>query len=292
VNKINSETEKSMVKMYRKGYTMAKIANKYSVSPASVYLHLRKFIPKEERQIRRRIPSVNEEQQKKICALYKNGMSSVEIGRKYSISADLALYFLKKYGVDTSKGGKYNPKVDAEKLYEMKKTYRETQSILETAKMMGLHPSTVHYQLTKEGIVKRKVLNQKTVKLKYDKITNVLKELFMKMNLELEHVQEKYNGSGPDMIIRDGEKRIVVEHKATVKRSWYWKHGIEEALDNSKKMNISDCWVVTTAKKPPSFEEHEKVRLIFYDEFRMLLIENDLEHLVPEIEFISNTPSV
>jgi transposase len=292
MNKINSETEKRIAKMYRNGFSMCKIAKEFSVTPATVYLHLRKFIPKEERQRRQHVASFTESDAKKFCSLYKKGMSSVEIGRKFKIETNSVLYALKKHGIDTSKKGKYNPKVDSSKLSIMKKIYKNTGSVLETANQMDLHPSSVHYRLSKEGLVKKKALNQKVIKMKYEKLTNVLKELFEKMGLELEHVQERYNGHGPDMIVRDGNKRILVEHKATVKRSFYWKHGIEEAKTHEGVFKADVCWIITTATKPNNIEKMDGMELIFFEDLKKLLISNDLSNLIHDIEFISNTPSV
>ena len=109
VTKISPESEKRIVKMYRKDISMCKIAKEFSVSTGTVYLHLKKYIPKEERQKRQHVASFTEEQAKDFCALYKKGMSSVAIGDKYGLGADIVLYALNKYGIDTSKGGKHNP---------------------------------------------------------------------------------------------------------------------------------------------------------------------------------------
>lgn len=278
--------------MYGNGTSMCRIARDLSISSGTVYLHLKRFIPKEERQNRQHPSSFDEEQAKVFCNLYKKGMSSIEIGRDFDISADVVLYALNKCGVDTSKGGKYNPKVDPKKLSKMIEIYKRTGSVLETAEQMGLHPSSVHNRLSKVGIVKKKALNQEIIKIKYDKLTNVLRELFEKMGLELEYVQEKYNGSGPDMIVKEGNSRILVEHKATVKNSFYWKHAIEEAQRNRDAFKAQRCWVITTAKKPNNFQELDGIELTFFDDLKGLLISNGLTRSVEDIEFISNTPSV
>lgn len=292
MNKINSETEKRMVEMYKNGISMCKMAKELSVSSGTIYLHLKKFIPKNERQKRKHLASFTEDEARRFADLYLNGMSSVEIGRKFGMGADMVLYALKKSGIDTSKGGKYNPKVTSKKLSEMREKYEKTGSILETANQMGLHPSSVHYRLSKMGVITKKTLNQKTVKMKYDKLTMVLKKLFEKMNFELEYAQERYNGHGPDMIVKNGSARILIEHKATVKNSFYWKHAIEEAKENSNELKIKNCWVITTAKKPKSLQKLNGIKLIFFEDLKNLLISNDLPQLISEIEFISSTPSV
>ncbi len=292
VNKISPETEKRIVAMYRNGKSMCSIAKELSVSSGTIYLHLRKFVSKEDRQKRQHVTSFSNEQAKKFCALYEKGMSSIEIGKKFGFGADVVLYALRKLGVDTSKGGKYSSRVNPEKLSKMKEIYGRTGSVLETAKEMNLHPSSVHSRLSKEGVVKKKALNQKMVKEKYDKLNSVLIRLFKEMGIELEYFQAKYNGPGPDMIVREGKKKIVVEHKATVKRSFYWQHAVEEARNSSRILNIRDCWVITTARKPGNFRKVKGVKITFFDDLKELLISNGLTELVEDIEYISNTPCV
>ena len=52
MNRINPETEKRMVEMYKNGISMCKLAKEFSVSSGTVYLHLKRFVPKNKRQER------------------------------------------------------------------------------------------------------------------------------------------------------------------------------------------------------------------------------------------------
>ena len=121
--------------------------------------------------------------------------------------------------------------------------------------------------------------------------TSILVELFEKMGYEIRYVQNRYNGHGPDMIIENDEESILIEHKATIKRSMYWQHAIEEIKANRPKYNVTKAIVVTTARKPKNFKPSE-TEIIFFDDLRKLLQKNELQDLIPKIEFISNTPSI
>ena len=51
-------------------------------------------------------------------------------------------------------GKKMLIEIDADKFDKIKKIYEETRSILKTAQKLNLHPSSVHYRLVKQGIIK------------------------------------------------------------------------------------------------------------------------------------------
>lgn len=201
------------------------------------------------------------------------------------------LYHLRKLGIDTTKNGKYRPKINNSRLQQIVKIYQNTGSILETAKQTNLHPSSIHYRLTKMGIVKKNRINQQIAKKKYELLTDILTQLFKKMSYDIRYVQIKYNGHGPDMIIENNQESMIIEHKATIKRSSYWEHAIEEAKSNMKKYNIQNALIITTAKKPKKFKNQE-IKIIFLDELKKLLEKNNLNNLVSKVEQISSTPCI
>ena len=288
----HSETELNMVKLYKKGKSMKEIAEIFKISQATVCMHLKKYIPVSERRKRQyKFQKTSEEILEKIRNMHKKGLSSLIIGKKLDISSSTVLYHLKKMNIDTSRGDKYKPKIDTDKLEQIKNLYEENGSILKTAQKLKLHPASIHYRLAKLGIVKKKTLNQKIARKKYNLLTDILVKLFLKMNYKIRYVQKQYNGHGPDMIIENEKESILVEHKATIKRSWYWQHAIEEVNKNLSKYNVTKAIVVTTAKKPKNFKE-EKIEIIFFDDLQKLLKENELQYLIPKMEYISNTPSV
>lgn len=287
----DSESELKMTILYKKGKTMKQIAEKFDVSTGTVCTHLKKYIPRDEKRKRQYRLKSNEYVKLKIKEMYTRGFSSLVIGKKLGISSSTVLYNLRKMGIDSSKKGKYKSKIDAKKLEKIKKSYIATGSVLKTGKEFGLHPSSIHYRLMKLGIVKKNALNQKIARKKYELFTYVLTKLFKKMGYEIRYVQRRYNGHGPDMIIENDLESILVEHKATVKRSWYWKHGIQEVKENISKYNTTRGIVITTAKKPKNFKETE-TKVIFFDDLERLLKEKNLQNLIPEIQYVSNTPSV
>ena len=271
---------------------MKEIAEIFKISQATVCMHLKKYIPVSERRKRQyKFQKTSEEILEKIRNMHKKGLSSLIIGKKLDISSSTVLYHLKKMNIDTSRGDKYKPKIDTDKLEQIKNLYEENGSILKTAQKLKLHPASIHYRLAKLGIVKKKTLNQKIARKKYNLLTDILVKLFLKMNYKIRYVQKQYNGHGPDMIIENEKESILVEHKATIKRSWYWQHAIEEVNKNLSKYNVTKAIVVTTAKKPKNFKE-EKIEIIFFDDLQKLLKENELQYLIPKMEYISNTPSV
>lgn len=287
-----SETELKMVELYKKGKSMKEVADILRVSPATVCIHLKKHIPISERKKRKyKFQKTTEKTLIRISRMYKQGLSSLVIGKKLGLSSNTVIYHLKKMNLDTSKGGKYNSKVDQDKLNDMQRIYEETRSILKTAHALNLHPASIHYRLTKLGIIKKHSLNLKIAREKYELFTDILMKLFSAMGYEIRYVQKRYNGHGPDMIIENDKETVLIEHKATIKRSWYWRHAIEEAESNMQKYNIDKAIVVTTAKKPTDFKANN-IKVIFFDDLQKLLERNKLQDLIPKIEFISNTPSV
>lgn len=292
MTKIRLKSELKMARLYKKGKSMQKIANIFHVSNGTVCTHLKKHIPLAEKR-KRQFPNLkaNEETISKIRKMYEQGFSSISIGQKFNMTPESVLYHLHKMNIDMSRGEKYKPKIDAERLEEIKKLYAENGSILKTAKQFGLHPASVHYRLVKLGIVKKKRLDQKAAREKYEMFTDVLVTLFKRMGYEMRHVQRTYNGHGPDMIVEKGSESVLIEHKATIKRSWYWQHALQEIKVNLPKYNVTKALVVTTAKKPKGFKEG-KIKIIFFDDLQELLKENNLQDLIPKIEYISNTPSV
>ena len=292
MTKIYSESESRMTGLYKKGKSMKEISEIFNVSSGTVCMHLKKHIPVAERR-KRQFPKLktNEKILSDIERLYKKGFSSVAIGRKFDMNPESVLYHLHRMNVDMSRGEKHKPKIDSHKLEEVKRLYIENGSILKTAKQFGLHPASVHYRLVKLGIVKKKRLDQKAAKEKYEMFTDVLVNMFKKMGYEIRYVQLRYNGHGPDMIIENKRESILIEHKATIKRSWYWQHALEEIKVNLPKYNVTKAIVVTTAMKPKNYKSNG-TQIIFFDDLKKLLERNELQDLIPKIEHISNTPSI
>lgn len=287
-----TETELKMAELYKNGKTMREIAYKFGVSTATVCVHLKRYISIFERRKRQyKFQKTDEKILEEIKDMYKKGHSSVAIGKKFKIAPDTVMYHLKKMKVDTSRGNKYRPKIDADKFNKIKEIYEETRSILKTAQKMNLHPSSVHYRLVKKGIIKKKALNQKVAREKYESFTGILITLFEKMGYQIRYVQERYNGHGPDMIIENEKESVLIEHKATIKRSWYWQHALEEIKTNLPKYSVTKAIVVTTAKKPKNYKSNG-TEIIFFDDLKKLLEKNGLRDLIPKIESISNTPSI
>src|SRR3989344_2209230 len=272
-----------MAELYKSGKSMKEIAEAFHVSTGTVHTHLKKYVPAAERRKRQFPKLLNERMLSQIKRQYESGLSSVTLGRKLGLAPETILYHLEKMNVVRTE--KYKPKIDAQKLEEIKKSYGETGSILKTAKQFKLHPSSVHYRLVKLGLVKKNRINQKIAREKYEMLTDVLTKLFEKMGYEMRCVQERYNGHGPDMIVENGKESVLVEHKATVKRSWYWQHAIEEVNKNVPKYNVARGIVITTARKPAGFKEG-KIKIIFFDDLQKLLEENELLDLIPKIEHI------
>ncbi|MBI4983565.1 restriction endonuclease [Candidatus Woesearchaeota archaeon] len=294
MTKIHFEAETRIVVMYKKGKSMQKIAQELSVSTGTVFSHLKKYIPQEERKERqhKRASTPDATNAKAFKSLYLHGLSTIQIAKKFNTTSGIVRYALKKQGVDTSKNGKYKNKLKEADLEKIRELYEKTGSILETAKIFGLYPSSVHNRLRQFGIVKKKTINQKIAKQKYEMLTEILLQLFNKMDFQVEHVQQIYNGHGPDMIVQKDNYRIVIEHKATIKRSFYWQHAVEEARENLAKHNCSKAWVITTASKPHNFTDNFDVRITFLDELKNLLINHKLESLLGKVDFISNTPCI
>ena len=288
MTKIHPKSESKMAELYKSGKSMKEIAEAFHVSTGTVHTHLKKYVPAAERRKRQFPKLLNERMLSQIKRQYESGLSSVAIGRKLDLAPETILYHLEKMNVVRTE--KYKPKIDAQKLEEIKKSYGETGSILKTAGEFGLHPSSVHYRLVKLGLVKKNRINQKIAREKYEMLTDVLTKLFEKMGYEMRYVQKTYNGHGPDMIVENGKESVLIEHKATVKRSWYWQHAIEEVNKNVPKYNVARGIVITTARKPAGFKEG-KIKIIFFDDLQKLLEENELLDLIPKIEHISNTPS-
>ncbi len=291
MKRMYSELELKFLAMYKQGKSMQAIAEKFGLSSATVYNYLKRHIPIEERKNRQHKNSIDAKLANKFKNAYLIGFSSVEIAKTFNTKPDIVLYNLKKLKVDTSKNGKYGTKIDEKKLEKIKDYYEKTGSILKTGKEFGLHPSSVHYRLVKLGIIKLKTINQEIAKKKYKILTETLLELFGKMGFKIRLVQEKYNGHGPDMIIEKHEA-IIIEHKATVKKSGYLVHAIEEAETQMNKYDIKKAIVITTAKKPVKFRKRKNIEIIFFEDLEKLLKENNLEKMIPKIEFISKTPSV
>ncbi|MBI2674935.1 MAG: winged helix-turn-helix domain-containing protein [Candidatus Aenigmarchaeota archaeon] len=289
--KIDMQLIPKMVQMYNSGISMGEIANKLKLSSGTVHFHLKKQVQDECRKKRQHKTAFYNSDVVQFKEMYLRGQSTIDIAKKYNTDNGTVRYYLNKVGVDTSKNGKFSPKVTKKQEEIMQNLYRKTGSISKTANMLKLHPSSVHYRLVKAGIVKKRALNQKVAKEKYEILTEVLSALFNKMGYKINHTQKIYNGHGPDMIVSKHGKSIIIEHKATVKRSFYWKHGIGEASRNRKNHDAQSAWVITTASKPTNFCEGD-VKVIFYEDLIHLLEIHNLHNLLPSVEYISNTPSV
>ena len=74
---MHSETELKMAELYRKGKSMKEVAEKFNVSPATVCVHLKKYIPASERRKRQyKFQKTSQEILTKMKEMHQEGLSS------------------------------------------------------------------------------------------------------------------------------------------------------------------------------------------------------------------------
>lgn len=287
--KITPNMETKILHMYNNGKSMHAIAMALGVSSATVLHYLRFHVKDDVRKRRKNRYSAHIQEMK---AMYNAGYSTIALARKFDTAPSVMHANLRKAGVDTTKGGKYGPKMDARAVRRLVRIYRETGSILKTARILGFHPSSVHYRLVKLGVTREKFINQQMAKRKDRIFADVLTRLFAKMGYEIVNTQMQYNAHGPDMVLQKGGEKIAVEHKALVKRSSFWRHAISEAKTRLGKSGITKAIVVTTANRYGKVPQYDAIEVLFLDDLEMLLKKNHLEELLPKVEFLSTTPSL
>jgi len=159
-NKITSEIENKICKEYEENATTGELAIKYDVSRKTILKYLNKNKIKLKLNTKGEKPRISSEEEKKICAAYLNGLSSIKIGKTYNRNPNTIIRVVERNNIEIRSGGRIKggliKKINTDDVVSICKEYDLGATTYDLANEYNVTPMTIHKILKSHNINIRK----------------------------------------------------------------------------------------------------------------------------------------
>lgn len=148
-SQITPDEEGQWADLYRAGSSVSQIAKQFGVSETTVSAHLRNIGIKMRKGFETN-RKITDEQINEWIELYKSGLSTPHIAKRYKVSSTTVLKYLHDCGIQIS------CTIDDDLSHEIAQRYKQGESVYELAEVYSLSDTSIRNHIKKTGIKLRK----------------------------------------------------------------------------------------------------------------------------------------